>query len=57
MRGWERRLMVDRYFCNPNSDALIEALPETFESEEDKKWPPIMTEEYLVQRLSQTYGY
>ncbi|KAF8538154.1 hypothetical protein BDD12DRAFT_843872 [Trichophaea hybrida] len=45
------------YFCNPNSDALIEALPETFESEEDKKWPPIMTEEYLVQRLSQTYGY
>jgi len=56
--GWvNERLMVDRYFCNPDADAIIEALPGTFEKEEDKKWPAIRSDDYLVQRLSQTYGY
>ena len=45
------------YFCNPNAEALIEALPGTYSKEEDKKWPAIRTDEYLFERLSKTYIY
>jgi hypothetical protein len=47
--------MMGRYFCNPNFDQLIEALPGTYEKEEDKKYPGIKSGEYLVQRLEATY--
>lgn len=43
------------YFCNPNDDKVIEALPGTFHEETDKKYPPTKAGEYLVQRLSATY--
>ncbi|KAA8912876.1 hypothetical protein FN846DRAFT_897413 [Sphaerosporella brunnea] len=45
------------YFCNPNAEAYIEALPGTFTSVEDKHFPGINAGEYLVQRLSNTYQY
>lgn len=43
------------YFCSPNFDAFIEALPGTYETEADKKYPGINSGEYLVQRLASTY--
>jgi isopenicillin N synthase-like dioxygenase len=45
------------YFCNPNDDKLIEALPGTFgqDIQGDKKYPGITAGEYLVQRLTATY--
>jgi hypothetical protein len=49
-------LTQGRYFCNPNSDAFIEALPGTYSSEEDKKYEGILTRDYLVGRLTSTYA-
>ncbi|KAK1832337.1 hypothetical protein QBC39DRAFT_73655 [Podospora conica] len=43
------------YFCNPDFDQFIEALPGTYETEADKKYPGINSGEYLVQRLEATY--
>jgi len=45
------------YFCQPNNDKLIEALPGTFgeDIQVDKKYPEITAGEYLVQRLTATY--
>jgi len=42
------------YFCNPDADQLIEALPGTSERT-GKKYDAINAGEYLVQRLSATY--
>ena len=47
--------MLGSYFCNPNFDKFIEAIPGTYKSEEDKKYPGINSGEYLVQRLANTY--
>ncbi|KAL8648078.1 MAG: hypothetical protein Q9210_005191 [Variospora velana] len=44
------------YFCNPDFDRTIEALPGTWEgSKGGKKWEPINSGDYLEQRLSATY--
>lgn len=43
------------YFCNPNHDAYIEVIPGTYETEEEKKYPGIVSGDYLVQRLTATY--
>ena len=46
------------YFCNPNFDRWIEALPGTWEKEKGKggkKYEGIYSGDYLVQRLSATY--
>ncbi|KAJ5492196.1 Oxoglutarate/iron-dependent dioxygenase [Penicillium expansum] len=45
------------YFCNPNNDKLIEALPGTFgeEIQVEKKCSAITSGDYLVQRLTATY--
>ena len=44
------------YFCNPDYDRWIEALPGTWEGEKGgKKYAGINSGEYLVQRLSVTY--
>ncbi|KAJ5496716.1 Oxoglutarate/iron-dependent dioxygenase [Penicillium fimorum] len=45
------------YFCQPNNDKLIEALPGTFgkEIQVDKKYSAITSGDYLVQRLTATY--
>jgi isopenicillin N synthase-like dioxygenase len=44
------------YFCNPNSESWIEALPGTWEnSPEGKKYPGVHSGEYLVKRLATTY--
>lgn len=40
------------YFCNPNLDSWIEALPGTYETV--RKYEGIKTEEYLVRRLTAT---
>ena len=42
------------YFCNPDFDRQIEALPGTWE-EHGKKYEGINSGDYLVQRLSATY--
>ncbi|ORX95882.1 hypothetical protein BCR34DRAFT_498153 [Clohesyomyces aquaticus] len=42
------------YFCNPNFDRLIEAIPGTYE-EAGKKYKGINSGEYLVRRLTATY--
>ncbi|KAL9618047.1 MAG: hypothetical protein Q9160_007176 [Pyrenula sp. 1 TL-2023] len=43
------------YFCNPNFDRWIEALPGTWEDSGGKKYPGIRSGDYLVQRLTATY--
>jgi isopenicillin N synthase-like dioxygenase len=44
------------YFCNPNNESYIEALPGTWENlPEGKKYPVVNSGEYLVQRLAATY--
>ncbi|PVH95507.1 Clavaminate synthase-like protein [Periconia macrospinosa] len=42
------------YFCNPNFDRLIEAIPGTFE-EKGKKYEAVTSGDYLVRRLTSTY--
>lgn len=42
------------YFCNPNYDKLIEAIPGTFEAT-GKKYGSVSSGEYLVKRLTATY--
>jgi isopenicillin N synthase-like dioxygenase len=42
------------YFCNPNFDKYIEALPGTYE-ESGKKYDGINSGDYLVMRLAATY--
>ncbi|KAL9595999.1 MAG: hypothetical protein Q9219_006083 [cf. Caloplaca sp. 3 TL-2023] len=43
------------YFCNPDFDKTIDALPGTWNSNMKKKWDPINSGDYLEQRLSSTY--
>jgi isopenicillin N synthase-like dioxygenase len=44
------------YFCNPNVESNIEALPGTWEKlPGGKKYPAVNSGEYLVQRLAATY--
>ncbi|ROT36035.1 2OG-Fe(II) oxygenase superfamily protein [Sodiomyces alkalinus F11] len=43
------------YFCNPNFDSYIDALPGTFASEAEKKYKGVKSGDYLVQRLAATY--
>ena len=43
------------YFCNPNFEKLIEALPGTFEDESAKKYPAVNSGDYLEMRLAATY--
>lgn len=44
------------YFCNPNFNKYIEAIPGTFGAEKgEKKYDGINSGEYLVQRLAATY--
>ena len=44
------------YFCNPNFDRWIEALPGTWEEKgKEKKYPGINSGEYLIMRLAATY--
>ncbi|KAF2834246.1 Clavaminate synthase-like protein [Patellaria atrata CBS 101060] len=42
------------YFCNPNFNRYIDAIPGTFE-ESGKKYTGVNSGEYLVQRLTATY--
>lgn len=44
------------FFSNPNQDAVIEALPGTYKTEQDRIHKSIRTHEYLTQRLSATVG-
>ncbi|KAL5612647.1 hypothetical protein BROUX41_004258 [Berkeleyomyces rouxiae] len=43
------------YFCNPNFACDIKAIPGTYATESEKKYEPINSGEYLVQRLAATY--
>lgn len=53
--GYPPRYSV-AYFCNPDFDKTIEALPGTWENcVEGKKWEPVNSGDYLEQRLSATY--
>ncbi|KAF2686776.1 Clavaminate synthase-like protein [Lentithecium fluviatile CBS 122367] len=42
------------YFCNPNFERMIEAIPGTYE-ETGKKYKGIRSGEYLIKRLTATY--
>jgi isopenicillin N synthase-like dioxygenase len=42
------------YFCNPNFERVIEAIPGTYE-ETGKKYEGIKSGEYLIKRLTATY--
>ena len=42
------------YFCNPNYDRLIDAIPGTYEAV-GKKYEAVNSGQYLVQRLTATY--
>jgi hypothetical protein len=46
---------TNSYFCNPNFKDLIEVLPGTYASEQEKKYEGITSGDYLVQRLAATY--
>jgi isopenicillin N synthase-like dioxygenase len=44
------------YFCNPNFDRFIDAIPGTFdEATKQKKYQGVNSGDYLVQRLTATY--
>ncbi|OGM41495.1 oxidoreductase [Aspergillus bombycis] len=44
------------YFCNPNNNKLIEAIPGTYGNDiKEAKYPGIVAGDYLVQRLTATY--
>ncbi|GAB7363996.1 hypothetical protein MBLNU230_g4556t1 [Neophaeotheca triangularis] len=43
------------YFCNPNFDRFIDAIPGTVGQGEVKRYEGVNSGEYLVQRLSATY--
>ncbi|KAK3059103.1 hypothetical protein LTR09_000669 [Extremus antarcticus] len=43
------------YFCNPNFESLIDAIPSTYDGVEGKKYEAVKSGEYIVQRLSATY--
>lgn len=43
------------YFCNPDFDKVIEAIPGTYE-ERKQKYPSVLSGDYLAKRLSETYG-
>ncbi|KAE8148967.1 hypothetical protein BDV25DRAFT_8720 [Aspergillus avenaceus] len=44
------------YFCNPNMDKLIEAIPGTYDGDiKLAKYPGIVAGDYLVQRLAATF--
>lgn len=47
--------LLGRYFCNPNFQSQIEAIPGTYTAETDKKYDGINSGEYLVKRLAATY--
>ncbi|KAH8703637.1 oxidoreductase [Talaromyces proteolyticus] len=51
---YPRRYSV-AYFCNPDFDKFIEALPGTYKAETDKKYKGINSGEYLAMRLAATY--
>lgn len=42
------------YFCNPNTNQVIEALPGTYDEQEGRKYPGIKALDYLIQRLGAT---
>ena len=43
------------YFCNPDFDKEIDAIPRTFAAPEDRKYPSVNAGDYLERRLNATY--
>lgn len=39
------------FFCNPNGGALVDCLPSCYDSSRTKKYAPVTTEQYIVQRF------
>jgi len=53
--GYPSRYSV-AYFCNPDFDTTIEALPGTYGGTKGpRRWEAINSGDYLVQRLAATY--
>ena len=42
------------YFCNPNYDRMIQAIPGTYE-EKGRKYNDVQSGEYIAGRLTATY--
>lgn len=38
------------FFCNPNGGALIDCIPNCYGPGKEKKYGPVTTEQYIVQR-------
>jgi isopenicillin N synthase-like dioxygenase len=43
------------YFCNPNFDNTIDAIPGTVSLDRPKKYDAINSGDYLIKRLTETY--
>jgi len=43
------------YFCNPDDEKWIDALPGTFSDSNPKKYPGVNSKDYLTMRLAATY--
>jgi isopenicillin N synthase-like dioxygenase len=43
------------YFCNPNFDRMIDAIPGTVSADCPKRYEAINSGEYLIKRLTDTY--
>jgi isopenicillin N synthase-like dioxygenase len=50
--GWRTRRMSLGFFCHPNYDAVVEALPNTVAPGETARYPPVLAGVYMNQRIS-----
>jgi len=50
--GWRARRMSLGFFCHPNYDAVVEALPGTVAPGEAPQHPPILAGEYMNRKIS-----
>ena len=45
------------YFCNPDFESFIEAIPGTYgEKMGERRYPGVKCEDYMVDRLESTYA-
>lgn len=50
--GWKSRRLSLGFFCHPNYDAMVQALPGTVSSGEQPKHAPVLAGEYMNARIS-----
>ena len=50
--GWRTRRLSLGFFCHPNYDAMVEALPGTVAPGEAAQHPPVLARVYMNQKIS-----